>query len=157
MGPVNASLEGRPVPLGATKQRAVLAMLALEPNRVVPLERLVDGLWGERPPASATKMVQHYVSHLRRLLDGADAEIVTHGRGYELRVAPEAIDVARFERLIEHAEGEAALVLWRGKPLADVAAEPFAGPEIDRLEELEARAAELAVEAEIGRGDHDAA
>ncbi|MET0769923.1 MAG: ABC transporter substrate-binding protein, partial [Solirubrobacteraceae bacterium] len=132
-------------------------MLALEPNRVVPLERLVDGLWGERPPASATKMVQHYVSHLRRLLDGADAEIVTHGRGYELRVAPEAIDVARFERLIEHAEGEAALVLWRGKPLADVAAEPFAGPEIDRLEELEARAAARAVEAEIGRGDHDAA
>ena len=80
-------------------------MLALEPNRVVPLERLVDGLWGEHPPASATKMVQLYVSQLRRLLDGADAEIVTRGRGYELRMAPEGIDVARFERLIAGAEG----------------------------------------------------
>lgn len=62
LGPVEATLDGRPIPLGATKQRAVLAMLALAPNATVPVDRLVDGLWGEDPPASAPKMVQLYVS-----------------------------------------------------------------------------------------------
>src|SRR3954447_13016303 len=106
LGPVEATLDGRQIPLGATKQRALLAMLALEPNAAVPLGRLVDGLWGDDPPATAAKMVQLYVSQLRRLLHGVPGvEIVTHGRGYELRVGAETVDVARFERLLTEAAG----------------------------------------------------
>jgi DNA-binding SARP family transcriptional activator len=81
LGPVEARLGDRPIDLGPRKQRAVLAMLALEEGRTVSSDRLVEGLWGETPPASAPKMVQLYVSHLRRLLDGNGARIVTHGRG----------------------------------------------------------------------------
>jgi len=103
LGPVEATVDGRPIPLGATKQRALLAMLALHANATVPVERLVDGLWGEDPPATAPKMVQLYVSQLRRLLAGNEAEILTHGRGYELRLAAGAVDAARFERLVEEA------------------------------------------------------
>ena len=103
LGPIEAVLDGRPIPLGAAKQRAVLAMLALQPNTTVSVDRLVDGLWGEDPPATAPKMVQLYVSQLRRLLAGDGAEIVTHGRGYELRVAGDAVDAVRLERLVVEA------------------------------------------------------
>jgi DNA-binding SARP family transcriptional activator len=85
LGPLEVTLDGRPIRLGATKQRALFTMLALRTNSVVSVGDLVDGLWGETPPASATKLVQHYVSQLRKLLAGGDAEIVTSGRGYELR------------------------------------------------------------------------
>src|SRR5215217_4571819 len=132
LGPIEVTLDGRPVELGATKQRAVLAILALRANAVVSVDELVEGLWGEEPPASATKLVQHYVSQLRKLLAGGDAEIVTRGRGYQLRVRPDAVDVANFERLSDAAarsggNGTAAsraLSLWRGSPLLDVIDEP---------------------------------
>jgi peptide/nickel transport system substrate-binding protein len=165
LGPVEATLDGRPVPLGATKQRALLAMLALDANATVSVDRLVDGLWGDDPPATAAKMVQLYVSQLRRLLAGADAAILTHGRGYELRVGEDAVDAGRFERLVEragHADGTAddartALALWHGAALADVAAEPFAAAEVRRLDELWLTAAELVVEADLAAGrDADA-
>jgi peptide/nickel transport system substrate-binding protein len=160
LGPVEATFDGRPVALGPTKQRALLAMLALHANATVGVDRLIDGLWGEDPPATAPKMVQLYVSQLRRLLSGDDAEIVTHGRGYELRVRDDAIDAARFERLVEQAAGDdvpnghaqEALALWRGAALADVADEPFARVEIRRLDELRLRASELAVDAELAAG-----
>jgi YVTN family beta-propeller protein len=166
LGTVEATLNGRPIPLGATKQRAVLVMLALQANATVSVDRLVDGLWGEVPPATAPKMVQLYVSQLRRLLGGDGAQIVTHGRGYELRVPPEAIDAARFERLVDEAgrstrapndAAREALALWHGAALADVAGEPFAAAEIRRLDELWLRAAELAVEGDLAAGrDEDA-
>ncbi len=166
LGTVQATLDGRPIPLGATKQRAVLVMLALQANATVSVDRLVDGLWGELPPATAPKMVQLYVSQLRRLLAGDGAEIVTHGRGYELRLSPEAIDASRFERLVDEAarspeapNGAArdALALWHGAALADVAGEPFAAAEIRRLEELWLRASELAVEGDLAAGRNDEA
>ena len=103
LGPVEATVQGRPIPLGATKQRALLAILALHVNSTVSNEFLVDALWGEEPPATAPKMVQLYVSQLRRLFDGNGAEIVTHGRGYELRLDSDSIDAARFERAVEAA------------------------------------------------------
>ena len=62
-------------------------MLALQVNQTVSADRLSEGLWGERAPASAAKMVQLYVSQLRKLLRGSAAEILTRGRGYELRLA----------------------------------------------------------------------
>src|SRR3954451_18455161 len=136
LGPIEATLDGRRIPLGAIKQRALLAMFGLQPNTTVSIDRLLAGLWGDDPPASAAKMVQLYVSQLRRLLAGADAEIVTYGRGYELRMAADAVDAGCFERLVEQAAdgdgdngGEAAargaLALWSGgAALADVAGEP---------------------------------
>ena len=167
LGPVEARVGGRPVALVGAKPRAVLAMLALEANRVVSLDRLIDGLWGERPPASAAKNVQLYVSQLRRLLSGAGgaATIATRGRGYELQVESDAVDVARFERLLAQAEGaqeagasasaaRAALELSRGAPLADVAGEPFAASEARRLEELRLLALELAIEDDLVAGRH---
>ena len=151
LGPIEASLNGEPVPLGTKKQRALLAILALHANTTVSTDRLVDGLWGDDPPASAAKMVQLYVSQLRRAL-GANGAIATHGRGYELRVEPDDVDAARFERLIAEGAGREALALWRGDPMPDVADEPFAAQEIRRLEELHLHAAELAIDRDLANG-----
>jgi DNA-binding SARP family transcriptional activator len=162
LGPIEVSLDGRPVALGPPQQRAVLAMLALQVNHTVSTDRLIEGLWDERAPSSAHKVVQLYVSRLRKLLDGCEAEIITRGRGYELKLDDDQVDAARFERLVTAAmhagssNGQAreALALWRGTALADVADEPFADPEIRRLEELRLRAAELAIEADLAAGRH---
>jgi len=147
-------VDGRLVALGAPKQRAVLAMLALEAGRTLSADRLAEGLWGEQPPSSAPKMVQLYVSHLRRLLDGNGAKIVTHGRGYELQLADGEVDALQFERLLEHSRAREALALWHGEALADIADEPFAAAEIRRLSELRMRAAETAIDADLAAGRH---
>jgi DNA-binding SARP family transcriptional activator/DNA-binding beta-propeller fold protein YncE len=153
LGPLEVRLEDGPIELGPRKQRAVLAMLALEVGRAVSTDRLIEGLWGETLPASAPKMVQLYVSRLRRVLDGNGARIVTRGRGYELQLPDDAVDAVRFERLLGTRPRE-ALALWRGKPLADLADEPFAAAEIRRLEELRLRATELAIDADLAAGRH---
>src|SRR5262245_52552146 len=142
-------------------------MLALRANCTVAADELIDGLWADHPPVSAAKNLQYYVSQLRKALasDGGGASIVTRGRGYELRVAEEAVDALHFEDLVEEAARQptgaganglagAALELWGGAPLADVASEPFAAAEIGRLEELHLRAIELAIEAELAAGSH---
>jgi DNA-binding SARP family transcriptional activator/streptogramin lyase len=163
LGLVKLRLDGGDVALGAAKQRAVLAMLALHANERVSADRLAEGLWGEQPPPSATKMVQIYVSRLRKLLEGAEAQILTRGRGYELRIPADRVDALHFERLVEAASRdggdtngalEAALSLWRGPPLDDLADEPFAAAEIRRLEELWLRARELAIDEALTSGEH---
>src|SRR5215470_12390974 len=105
LGPLEVAGDGAPLVLGAVQQRAVLAVLVLHRGEVVSTDRLVDELWGERPPAAAAKTVQVYVSHLRKAL-GAGV-IVTQGRGYRLAVAPEQVDAVRFEALA--GEGRRAL------------------------------------------------
>ena len=161
LGPVEATIGDRPISLGPKKQRGLLAMLALHANETVSVDRLVDALWGEDPPASARKMVQLYVSQLRRALVADSATIATQGRGYELQIDPRAVDVMSFERLVEEASSadglpndaaHEALTLWQGAPLANVADEPFAAAEIRRLEELRARAAELAIDEDLALG-----
>jgi WD40 repeat protein/DNA-binding SARP family transcriptional activator len=166
LGPVEAGVNGRMLPLGGAKQRSVLAMLALEANRTVSADHLVEGLWGEHPPPSAAKMVQNYVWRLRTALgEDSGVEIATRGRGYELRIDEDAVDARRFERLLAEAvraarEGAAseaareALALWRGRALDDVADEPFAAAEIRRLEALRVEAAELAIAADLAAGRH---
>jgi YVTN family beta-propeller protein len=163
LGLVEVSLEGRPVALGGAKQRSLLALLALNVNAPVATDQLIDGLWGESAPPSAAKMVQLYVSQVRRLLEGADGAIVTRGRGYELRLPADAVDAARFERLVAEAsrvdDGASALAgealeLWRGPPLDDLADQPFAGAEIRRLEEQWLRARELAIDGALAAGRH---
>ena len=162
LGHLEASVDDHPVSLGGSKQRAVLAMLGLEANRLVSAERLIEGLWGEEPPASAAKMVQNYVWRLRKALaaDGG-AEIVTRGRAYELLIDRELVDALRFERLVGEAtrgdpgdSARQALALFRGDPLADISDEPFAGAEIRRLEALRLTAAELAIDADLAEGRH---
>jgi WD40 repeat protein/DNA-binding SARP family transcriptional activator len=166
LGHFEASVDDHPVALGGAKQRAVLAMLGLDANRAVSADRLIEGLWGEEPPPSAAKMIQNYVWRLRKVLtDDGGAEISTHGRGYELRIDPELVDVLRLERLMAEAGRAAtagqppdaareALRLFRGPPLADLADEPFAATEIRRLEELRETAAELAIDADLIAGRH---
>ena len=165
LGPVEASADHRSLALGGAKQRSVIAMLGLDANRTVSADHLVEGLWGEDAPPSAAKMVQNYVWRLRRVLgDDSGAEILTRGRGYELRIDPDAVDVRRFERLLEAGRAardgpssdaaREALALWRGPPLADVADEPFAASQIRRLEELRLEATELAIDADLAAGRH---
>ena len=153
LGPVEAVTDDGAVGLGGAKQRAVLAMLALQTGSTVSADRLIDGLWGDDPPASALKLVQLYVSHLRKAL-GEEDVITTHGRGYELRLARHDVDAGRFERLLAQGAAREALRLWRGAPLADVAGEPFAAPEIRRLQELHTAALEVAIDQDLDAGRH---
>ena len=157
LGLVEATHDGRDIPLGGPKPRALLSMLALEANAPVSVDQLIDGLWGERPPATAQKLVQVLVSGLRKQLPD-EAEIVTRGRGYELRVDPDAVDALRFERLIRAEPNgnhmQEALALWRGPPLDDLANEPFAAPEIRRLEDLWLQAREAAIDTALAGGRH---
>lgn len=136
LGPVEARLDGRVVPLGPPKQRLLLAVLLLEPGRIVPVHRLYELLWGEAQPRNARTAVQVLVSRLRAALAAADADrhgvrLVTQGPGYLVEVAPERVDLHRFRALVERAGrsdstahrarllGD-ALGLWHGPALADV-------------------------------------
>ncbi|WP_412538068.1 AfsR/SARP family transcriptional regulator [Longispora sp. K20-0274] len=143
LGPVRAHVDGQPLELGDSKQRLVLAVLLLEPNRLVPLERLVDLLWPQSPPTSSRRIVQAHLSRLRTTLSHArhngtsrpvEAAVVRHGPGYMLTCDPERIDEHRFWVLLDRARRCAdaqekvrllreALGLWRGPALADVATE----------------------------------
>src|SRR3954451_8338734 len=111
LGPVEEISDRGSIGLGGPKQRVVLAMLALQTGSTVSADRLIDGLWGDVPPASAGKLVQLYVSHLRKALGGEDV-IATHGRGYELRLARHDVDVGRFERLLAQGAARDGLPVW---------------------------------------------
>src|SRR5437762_10612095 len=145
LGPLEVSVGGEPLPLTGQKQRALLALLLLDANRVVSTDRLVDALWGEQPPRTAATSLQNFVSQLRKLL-GSDV-LVTKPPGYQLRISPRQLDLDRFVQLVEEARAEdsaveraeklrRALAIWRGPPLADLGFEAFAQQEIGRLEEL---------------------
>jgi DNA-binding SARP family transcriptional activator len=149
----------------AAKERALLLLLLLHANEVVSAERLIDELWGERPPESAANVLQTYVSHLRRLLEPGtrpreNGLIVTRSPGYLLRLAPGQLDRHRFETLVAEARSSAepaaalanlreALALWRGPPLPEFTFEAFAQAEIARLEELRLTALEERIELEL--------
>jgi DNA-binding SARP family transcriptional activator len=162
LGPLEVADDGELMQLSGQKQRALLALLLLDVNRVVSTDRIVDALWGEEPPRTAATSLQNFVSQLRKLL-GSDV-LVTKPPGYQLRIAPEQLDLERFTRLVEEARAEPpaeraaklrrALALWRGPPLADLGFEAFAQQEIGRLEELRLAALEDRVEAELEAGRH---
>jgi predicted ATPase/DNA-binding SARP family transcriptional activator len=169
LGPLEVLDEGRTVALGATKPRALLALLVLHRGETLGTERLIEELWGEHPPASAAKAVQVNVSRLRKALAPAGSElIVTRQHGYELAIEPELVDAERFERLmgqgrdelaVGDVEGaaavfEEALSMWRGRPLDDLAYEPFAQREIARLDQLRVAAVEQLIEAKLALGRH---
>ena len=173
LGPLDVLDEGRSVALGGAKLRALLALLLLHPNETLSTDRLIDEVWGERPPAGATKTLQVHISRLRKVLaadagGASDGLVVTRERGYELRLDPDRLDAHRFERLAaegrsEIAAGrperaaaalERALSLWRGAPLAELADASFAQREIARLDDLRVDALELLIEAKLALGQH---
>lgn len=174
LGPLEVMADGRGIELGPARQRAVLGALLLQANEVVSTDRLVDDLWGATPPASASHALQVYVSNLRKLLEpdrpsGTPGRVlVTRRPGYMLAVPPEHLDAARFEAGVSEgrlalAEGRAeaaraalgaALDLWKGPALADLADERFCRAEAVRLEELRLGATEERVEADLALGRH---
>ena len=139
LGPLEVVGPDGPVQLGGPKQRATLAILLLNANRVVSIDRLADELYAGRAPVTAATQVHRQISELRKAL-GGDARLETRSPGYVIHVAAEQLDLKRFERLTEEAgqalaRGEAetafelqrdALALWRGPALADLEHEPFA-------------------------------
>jgi DNA-binding SARP family transcriptional activator len=167
LGPLEARRGGEQLRVGGAKPRALLADLLLHLGRPVSVDRVVDDLWGERPPASAAHAVEVYVSQLRNALDPERAGLIA-GRptGYALVVDRERVDACRFERLLDEgrtalATGEVdraamvlreALGLWRGPALADFTYEPFAQGEIARLEELRVEALEERLDADLRAG-----
>ena len=168
LGPVEALRSGRLVALGGAKPRALLALLLIHPNEVVSRDTLIEALWPDRPPGTAAHSLDVQISRLRKAFVPEDL-LKTRSGGYVLEVEPEQIDAHRFERLLEegrrqnaagqHSEAlatlDAAVALWRGAPLADLAYEDFARPEIERLEELRLVATEERSEAELALGHHD--
>jgi DNA-binding SARP family transcriptional activator len=160
LGPLEA--EGVALPVG--KPAALLARLLLDANRVVPVETLIASLWGEPVPPSANKVLQAYVSQLRKVL-GAE-RIETRAPGYAVHTGRGEVDLDRFEELTESARGTAsparrtellreALGLWRGPALQEFRGEPFAGPAGRRLAELRLAALERRIEAELELGEHE--
>ena len=147
LGPLEVRSEGRSLPLGGRRQRSLLALLLLRANQVASRDQLIDGIWGEAAPSTASRTLDSHVSRLRSVL-GAD-RLVRREPGYALRVEPGELDLTQFEDALEAgrsrlAEGDAesaarvlgeALDLWRGEPLADLAYEPFAVSAVARLED----------------------
>jgi DNA-binding SARP family transcriptional activator/Fe2+ transport system protein FeoA len=152
LGPLEVIADGEPLDLGGRKQRAVLAMLLIEANRVVSTDRLIEALWDEAPPETAPKAVQVYVSQLRKVVGKERLE--TKAPGYRLRVEPDELDLGRFLELQSEAKFGEALSLWRGGPLADFAYDRFARAEIERLVELRLACLEERTEQELARGRH---
>ncbi len=165
LGPLEVRRADHLLELGTGRQRALLALLIVRRREVVSIDRMVDELWGERPPPTAHKIVQNAMSALRRTLtDGGLLE--THGHGYLLRVDDGCVDVERFDALVsdgrQHlASGEfelaasrlrAALDVWRGRALANVEGVPLVEAEAARLDERRVDALESRIDAELGLG-----
>jgi WD40 repeat protein/DNA-binding SARP family transcriptional activator len=162
LGPLELWEDGSQLELGRGRQRALLHVLVLHANEVVSTDRLIDDLWADSPPATAGKVVQTWISQLRKALP--QNQLVTHRGGYALRVT--GSDRDEFERLASEAQAHEpaqaaemlrrALELWRGRPYVEVEYEPWAQAEIRRLEDLRIAAVEDRVEADLRLGRHAA-
>src|SRR5262245_45054063 len=167
LGPLEVWHEGAEVSLGGPRPRALLALLLLHPNEVVPADRLVEELWGEDSPEQGAAALRVNVSRLRKALP--DDVVETRSPGYLIRVGPDELDLHRFEGLVDEARSlrervhtadaserlRDALALWRGPALADFGYESFAQPAIARLEEIKGVAVELRIDADLALGRHD--
>jgi WD40 repeat protein/DNA-binding SARP family transcriptional activator len=169
LGPLVVRVDGDVVRIGGPKQRALLAMLLLSANRVVPRDRLIDELFAEASLGSADHALRNHVSRLRKVLAPAAADgprLVARAPGYLLRVEPGELDLERFERLAAAGRESlsagdpaaaaealgAAEALWEGRPLADLEFEPFTRVDVERLEELRLAAVEQRIEADLALG-----
>lgn len=175
LGPLEVVDEnGREVPLSGITQRATLALLLLHANKVVATSHLLRALWGDDPPLTARKMLQNAVCGLRRVLQDAASDspsvaLLTQVPGYLLKVDASAVDLLRFEEMVEAGRadlaagaGEAAtrrlreaLALWRGPVLADLAETGIAWPELTMLRDARLSALEDCVDSELAAGRHE--
>ncbi|MER6511593.1 BTAD domain-containing putative transcriptional regulator, partial [Nonomuraea sp. NPDC001636] len=174
LGPMELVVGGQAVPVGPPKQRALLALLAMHADRVLPADLLADRLWAGDPPPSVQGSLQVYVSNLRRRLEpdrrpgATPAVLVSAADGYGLMTGGLVLDTADFGTLVSagsahlaagrHEQAAAdlaeALGLWRGDPYADVRAQEWAQPEIGRLEQVRLDAVEALAAALLGLGRH---
>lgn len=167
LGPLEVLHEAKPLSLGGPRDRGLLTLLAVHAGEVVSSDRLIEAIWGDDLPRDPRHALEAAVSRLRKGLQAAGAPdlVVTQSPGYVLDIEPEAVDAARFERLVDRARDHEdpaaraaalreALALWRGAPLADLTYEAWAQPEIDRLEELRLTAVEDEIDAQLASGRH---
>lgn len=166
LGPLEVWRDGERLQLGGAKQRALLAILLMQRNHVVAADRLIELLWGDDAPETAAHTLQVHVSQLRKVLPATTLE--SRLPGYLLHAADEEVDAGQFEARLAAAKKlrqagdldsavrtlREGLALWRGQPLADVAAAPFALAEVARLSELRVRALEDRIDAELALGMH---
>lgn len=160
LGPLEVLDGDRPLQLGGSKRRALLALLILNANEVVSTDRLAEELWGADLPSNAAGSIHNHVSRLRKEL-GPEI-LATHRWGYVLRAEPDSIDLSRFERSVAEAEAfpaaeraqrlAEALALWRGPPLADLAFEPALSSHIARLDERRSAVLEQRIDADLEAG-----
>jgi DNA-binding SARP family transcriptional activator/Flp pilus assembly protein TadD len=164
LGPVDVLVDGTARPLQGRRRTAVLAALALEPGTVVSSDRLVDRVWGEGAPPTAATTLQSHVSHLRRVL-GDKTAIAARPPGYVLDAGDGATDVQAAERLIHQAvespdpgrrleQLRAAVALWRGRPLSDLAGLAWFDDQAHRLDQLLAQARHALVDTRLALGQH---
>lgn len=161
LGPLEVRREGELVRIPAPRQRALLGFLLLRANEPVPQEELIDQLWGESAPPTARASLQNQVHALRKLL-GPEA-LERQPGGYVLHVEAGELDLERFERLVAEARRaepkekaaklRTALALWRGAALVEFPSEPFAQPEITRLEEERLTALEDRIDVDLELGE----
>ncbi|MCG5443379.1 tetratricopeptide repeat protein [Micromonospora sp. NIE79] len=164
LGPVEVVVAGSPQAVNGVRRKAVLATLALHAGRVVSVDRLIDVVWGDKLPATAANTLQRHVSYLRGVL-GEPLSIVARQPGYLLDTGPDSTDVQAAERLIELARRStdrneqvkhltAAVALWRGPPLADVAGSAWLEEQADHLARLRLEAERSLAEARLSVGEH---
>ena len=152
LGPLEVVDDGRPVPIRRGKEQALLAYLLLYANEIVPSGRLIDALWDERPPPTASKILQNAVSHLRKEL--GEGRLLTRDPGYVLRVEKGELDMQRFEELAKEGRAEEALALWRGTPLVGLRDERFADDARRHLEEQRLAVLEDRIDDDLAAGRH---
>ena len=165
LGPLEASVDGAPVDLGSRKQRAVLGVLTALAPAAVPVERLVDEIWGAAGPANPVRSLQVYVSALRNALGEYGDRLVTEGRAYRLAAEGVEVDADVFSRLVRRAAAEPdadravemvdeALALWRGEAWQDLLDLPLVGPVVVALEAERLTAAAVRARALLSLGRH---
>ena len=170
LGPLEVERDGEVLNLGGRRQRAVLALLVMHVGEVLSTDRIVEEIWADDPPPSATRTVHSYVSRLRGILRdlAGDDVLIRREPGYILRLDPMAVDTVRFERLVDSAVEilnagdptaadetlQVALSLWRGEALADFAYESFAATESQRLDGRRLEALELRLDCDLALGRH---
>jgi len=169
LGPLIVRRGDEVLPVRRGKQRAVLAALLLQANRIVSVDQLAEALWDGDKPLSAQVTVQNYVKRLRQALgDGEHRLISTQPHGYMIRVQPGDLDVTQFGVLLKSAQSaarqslwetaaeqaSAALALWRGEPLADVESELLLRRHAPRLAEMRLQAEETRIDACLHLGRH---
>src|SRR5919204_628932 len=152
LGPLEVIDGGRPLVIRRGKEQALLAYLLLHANEVVPSTRLIDELWDGRPPATAPKVLQNAVSHVRRVI--GEGRLVTRERGYLLRVEKGELDLQEFERLAKDGRHAEALALWRGPPPVDPQDERVVDDARRRLQEERFAVLEDRIDADLDDGLH---